>query len=171
MRAFLFGVPPGFHGEPCADFSRCGKIFSKSLKIISEKYFSRHIGATERRGSGTIGSDVRAYRQQEGKIRVGETAWSLGRILLKAGSKVTSRSFWDWPGGALLSPGASHIWAAQVCGTAYRLRQDNDQGGIPPAFFVVGYRALPCRGVVLSRKRKEKTPPPTWSPGPVEQCS
>ena len=50
MRAFLFGVPPGFHGEPCADFSRCGKIFSKSLKIISEKYFSRHIGATERRG-------------------------------------------------------------------------------------------------------------------------
>ena len=46
----MFGVPPGFHGKPCADFSRFGKIFSKSLKIISEKYFSRHIGATAGRG-------------------------------------------------------------------------------------------------------------------------
>ena len=92
VRAFLFGVPPGFHGEPCADFSRCGKIFSKSLKIISEKYFSRHIGTTERRGSGAIGSNLRVYRQQEEKNQ-GGPAWSLRRILLKAGSKVTSHSF------------------------------------------------------------------------------
>ncbi len=35
----MFGVPPGCHGEPCADSSRCGKIFSRSLNISLKNIF------------------------------------------------------------------------------------------------------------------------------------
>ena len=58
VRAFLFGVPRG----ALRGFSRCGKILLKSLKIISGKYFHR----CGRAGvCGAIGSNLRAYRQQE----------------------------------------------------------------------------------------------------------
>lgn len=59
----------------------------------------------------------------------------------------------------------------QVCGTAYRQRQDNDQGGISPAFFRcrLSCHAF-CRGVVLSRKRKAEEPPPTWALSPVRNA-
>lgn len=81
----------------------------------------------------------------------------------------------DRPGGALLSPGASHIWTAQVCGTAYRLRQDNDQGGISPAFSlsVIVPCLLPGRCPVPEEEGGNASPPhglpALWS-NPPDRC-
>lgn len=141
----MFGVPPGFHGEPCAGFSRCGKIFSTSLKIISEKYFSRHIGAGEAALLAAMCARIGSRKKKSGWENTGLVAeahfaegWLEGdqSFILRTG-----------PGRSPLARGVTHMGSASLrycLSSAARQRSRRDLSRL----FVVGCRAMPLAGAL-----------------------
>lgn len=160
---------------PCwgvVSFALQEPIFLTSLKIISEKYFHGTLARQRGGGSGAIGSDVRAYRQQEEKIRVGDPGLVAETHFAEGWLEGDQSCILRTGPGTLSSRPGRHTYGQRKCAVLPIVcgKTTIKAGSLPPFRCRLSCHAS-CRDVVLSRKRKAETPPPTWSPGLVEQSS
>lgn len=136
-------------------------IFLTSLKIISEKYFHGTLARQRGGGSGAIGSDVRAYRQQEEKIRVGDPGLVAEAHFAEGWLEGDQSCILRTGPGALSSRPGRHTYGQRKCAVLPIVcgKTTIKAGSLPPFRCRLSCHAS-CRDVVLSRKRKAETPPP-----------